>query len=107
MHGLGANPKHAWVRHKAKTPELEKDVHWLRDLLPQTFRSHQPSIHARIFCFNYQSAWLGGQLSKNRLEGIAGRLLDDVHHMKIKVLPSLYNSMMLCAYLVGGRMVVP
>jgi hypothetical protein len=80
VHGLGAHPDHAWVRHKDITSGLEKDVRWLTDLLPQTFRDYQPSISARIFCFNYQSAWLGPQLSKNRLEGVARRLLDDVHN---------------------------
>jgi hypothetical protein len=106
VHGLGANPDHAWVRHKATTPGLEKDVHWLKDLLPQTFQNHQPSIYARIFCFNYQSAWLGGQLSKNRLENIAGRLLDDLYHTKIKVC-LLCRSMIVSAYSVDGRITVP
>lgn len=54
------------------------DVRWLTDLLPETLKNHQPCICARIFCFNYQSAWLGKITSKNRLDDIAQRLLDDV-----------------------------
>lgn len=87
VHGLGANPDHAWVRHKDNPAGLEKDVRWLTDLLPQTFRDHQPSVNARVFCFNYQSAWLGPQLSRNRLEGVATRLLDDIHNARDKVGP--------------------
>lgn len=85
VHGLGANPDHAWVRHKDTSAGLQKDVRWLTDLLPQTFREYRPSISARVFCFNYQSAWLGPRLSKNRLEDLATRLLDDIHHVRHKV----------------------
>jgi len=73
------------VRHKDPSIGIEADVRWLTDLLPQTLREHRPSIRARIFCFNYQSAWLGPTLTKNRLESIAGRMLDDIHHMRKKV----------------------
>lgn len=88
VHGLGANPDHAWVRHKDVAAGLEKDVRWLTDLLPQTFRDYQPSISARIFCFNYQSAWLGPQLIRNRLENVATRLLDGIQSMRSKVGPA-------------------
>ncbi|KAF6238425.1 hypothetical protein HO173_003392 [Letharia columbiana] len=83
VHGLGANPDHAWVRHKDIHYGQDKDVRWLTDLLPKTFRDFQPSISARIFCFNYQSAWLGPQLSRNRLESVATRLLDDMRNRKL------------------------
>ena len=66
---------------------LEKDVRWLTDLLPQTFRDYKTSLCARIFCFNYQSAWLGPQLSRNRLESLAVRLLDEIHNVRDKVSP--------------------
>src|SRR5271155_3102412 len=85
VHGLGANPDHAWVRHGVPKDGTVVDVRWLTDLLPKTLRDYRPSMRARIFCFNYQSAWLGPKLTKNRLEIIAGRLLDDIHHMRIKV----------------------
>ena len=85
MHGLGANPDHAWVRHQDHSVGLETDVRWLEDLLPQTFREYKPNVYARIFCFNYQSVWLGSQLSRNRLDGIARRLLDDIHNARDKV----------------------
>ena len=87
VHGLGANPDHAWVRHKDTSAGLEEDVRWLTDLLPQTLRDYRISISARTFCFNYQSAWLGPQLSRNRLENVAVRLLDDIHNVKDKVGP--------------------
>lgn len=85
VHGLGAHPDHAWVRHKVPKDGKEVDVRWLTDLLPETLQDYTPSIRARIFCFNYQSAWLGSKLTKNRLENIAVRLLDDIHHIRIKV----------------------
>jgi len=85
VHGLGAHPDHAWVRHKELAKGIESDVNWLTDLLPQTLREHQPTIQARIFCFNYQSAWLGRKTPKNRLESIAGKLLDDIHLMRTQV----------------------
>jgi len=73
------------VRHKDPSIGIQTDVRWLTDLLPHTLRDHRPSIRARIFCFNYQSAWLGTTLTKNRLETIARRMMDDIHHMKLKV----------------------
>lgn len=75
------------MRHKDISAGLEKDVRWLTDLLPQTFREYRASISARIFCFNYQSAWLGPELSRNRLEEIATRLLDEIHNVRDKVSP--------------------
>ena len=87
VHGLGANPDHAWVRHKDTSAGLEEDVRWLTDLLPQTLRDYRISISARIFCFNYHSAWFGSQLSRNRLEKVAVKLLDDIHNVRDKVGP--------------------
>ena len=75
----------AWVRHKDIHKGPERDVRWLTDLLPKTFREYQPSIGTRIFCFNYQSAWLGPQLSRNRLENVATRLLDSIQSVRDKV----------------------
>src|SRR4051812_35855388 len=85
VHGLGANPDHAWVRHRNATEGIHHDVRWLTDLLPQTLREYQPSIRARIFCYNYQSAWLGKSLSKNRLETVAAGLLDAIYHVRLQV----------------------
>lgn len=76
------------MRHKNLSEGREKDVQWLTDLLPQTFREYRTRISARIFCFNYQSAWLGPQLSRNRLEEIAIRLLDEIHNVRDKVSPT-------------------
>ena len=73
------------MRHKDERAGLEKDVRWLTDLLPQTFRDYDPCLSARIFCFNYQSTWLGPQLSRNRLENLAVRLLDDFDNVRDKV----------------------
>lgn len=85
VHGLGANPNFAWVRRTENAKGVNVEVTWLTDLLPQTLQAHQPSIYTRIFCFNYQSAWLGPKLSRNRLANLGRRLLDDIHHTKIKV----------------------
>ena len=85
VHGLGAHPDHAWVRHKTTSGGPDEDVRWLTDLLPQTLREYKISIRARIFCYNYQSAWLGSHLTKNRLEGLAERLIDDIHNAREKV----------------------
>jgi len=60
-------------------------VRWLTDLLPLTLQEYQPCIYARIFCYNYQSAWLGRTLSKNRLETVAGGLLDGIYHLRLQV----------------------
>lgn len=85
VHGLGANPDHAWVRHKDATLGLKDDVCWLTDLLPYTLRSASPCILARIFTFNYQSAWLGKNLTDNRLENVAARLLNAIHNYRQNV----------------------
>jgi len=85
VHGLGANPEHAWLRHRDEAKNIEADVRWLIDLLPETLRAEEPRILPRIFCFNYQSAWLGSRLSKNRLENVAERLLDELYHTRMKV----------------------
>ena len=85
VHGLGAHPDHAWVRHKNAAEGIKNDVHWLTDLLPETLRQHRPSIYLRIFCYNYSSAWFGKSLSKNRLKTVANRLLDDIHNVRLQV----------------------
>ena len=54
VHGLGANPKWAWVRKvPMEVPGEEKKVNWLadNDLLP----SKVPN--ARVMTFNYESKW--------------------------------------------------
>lgn len=86
VHGLGAHPDHAWVRHGVAADDgRHVDARWLTDFLPGTFQQHRPPIRARIFYFSYQSKWLGQALSKNRLEGVARRLLDDMQHVQVKV----------------------
>jgi len=92
VHGLGANPEHAWVRHRDEAKNIKADVRWLVDLLPETLRAEEPRILPRIFCFNYQSAWLGSCLSKNRLENVAERLLDELYHARLKVSHAGVNS---------------
>lgn len=82
MHGLGANPDHAWVRYKNEKERLDP-VNWLIDLLPHTLRNEKPSIYVRVFCFNYQSAWIGTKTSKNRLETVADGLLDGIKGHKV------------------------
>lgn len=90
VHGLGANPDYAWLNKEQLNQGRSTDVRWLPDLLPQTLKNHQPSVYARIFCFNYQSAWLGKTTSKNWLNNIAQRLLDDLNSQDIQVRFSPY-----------------
>ncbi|KAM3516472.1 hypothetical protein NHJ13051_009881 [Beauveria bassiana] len=77
VHGLGANPDYAWIRKEdTATGGLEGSVHWLRDLLPATLRHGNPSVKARIFCFNYKSRWIGANLEKMHFARIADAMLD-------------------------------
>ncbi|KAI9890873.1 MAG: hypothetical protein M1814_003512 [Vezdaea aestivalis] len=54
VHGLGSNPKRAWVRKADAEAGQEADVNWLsdRELLPSVVPT------ARILAFNYESGWL-------------------------------------------------
>jgi len=70
VHGLGANKDYAWVKKLG-----DKRVNWLKDLLPKTFASAVPRIHARIFCYNYDTRWLGAETCTQRLTILAEKLL--------------------------------
>jgi hypothetical protein len=89
VHGLGAHRDYAWLRKKDASIQLENDVNWLKDLLPATLRARNPGVLARVFCYNYDSRWLGKDLAKRRLADIANRLLDAIDGETRKVLTLL------------------
>lgn len=85
VHGLGAHRDFAWLRKKDASNHLNKDVNWLTDLLPDTLRKGNPSVRARIFCYNYDSKWLGPDLSKERLTNIANNMIDAIDRERREV----------------------
>lgn len=85
VHGLGANPDFAWLRKKDPLRGMAKDVNWLRDLLPTTLLRYEPSLRARIFCYNYKSKYVGKNLSKQRLTTVADEMLDSINNERTKV----------------------
>jgi len=54
----------------------DKRVNWLKDLLPKTFATAYPRIHAKIFCYNYDTRWLGTETCSQRVTTLAGNLLE-------------------------------
>jgi hypothetical protein len=63
VHGLGANPVHAWLWHKNKIPSdgdekdrPKEDLNWLKDLLPTELNAVK--VPCRVMVYNYDSAWL-------------------------------------------------
>ena len=81
VHGLGANPKWAWVRKvPVEAPGEEKKVNWLadNDLLP----SKVPS--ARIMAFNYESKW-HADAPKQRRSLCADQLLTAIDNRRKEV----------------------
>jgi len=76
VHGLGANKDYAWLKKKDLPRGITKDVNWLKSLLPVTLRSATPAVRARIFCFNYDSRWLGRDTCTNTLTTTSDGLVD-------------------------------
>lgn len=76
VHGLGAHRDYAWLHKKDPAKGIINDVNWLKDLLPETLQASKSPIQPRIFCFNYDSRWLGGEVSKQRIMAFANQLLD-------------------------------
>lgn len=64
---------------------LTKDVNWLTDLLPDTLRSSEPAVLAKIFCYNYESKWLGENTSSQRLTSIAEKFLNEIYYQRSQV----------------------
>ena len=76
VHGLGANKDYAWLKKKDERRGITQDVNWLKSLLPLTLRSATPAVRARIFCYNYDSRWLGKDTCTNTLTTISDGLVD-------------------------------
>jgi hypothetical protein len=84
VHGLGANPKYAWVWNPKNNPPGSKaypakPVNWLVDLLPQVIP--QP---CRIMTFNYDSTWIF-DAPQQRLSTISDELLMCLRNKREKV----------------------
>jgi len=62
----------------------------LKDLLPKTFASATPRIHARILCYNYDTRWLGTETCTQRLTTLAHSLLDDWSQLIPKNLATIF-----------------
>jgi len=75
-HGLGANKDYAWLQKKDEPRGITQKVNWLKSLLPVTLRSANPAVRARIFCYNYDSRWLGKDTCTNTLTTISDGLVD-------------------------------
>ena len=84
VHGLGANPRSAWTYKPNSPPNSsywfgrsshlgacsEEAAHWLKDFLPEKIPC------ARIFCFEYESKWLGCGLPEPSLPALGEGLLE-------------------------------
>lgn len=78
VHGLGSNWAKSWIwRAKSHVP-VDEGKNWLCDLLPVTLKQMNPAATVRVFCFNYNSQWLGQKTYKTRLQNIATNLLKAV-----------------------------
>ena len=64
VHGLGVNPKDAWVHRETR-------VNWLKDktMLPAALP------RARIMSFGYQSYWFGDEAVRITINTVSGQLL--------------------------------
>jgi len=68
----------------------DKRVNWLKDILPLTFSAAAPRIHARIFCYNYDTRWLGTETCTQRLTTLANNLLDGWSQLNPKNLATVF-----------------
>jgi hypothetical protein len=79
VHGLGADPGHAWLWHKKNIPtdgdekdHPKKDLNWLKDLLPTKLNAAK--VSCRVMVYNYKSTWIV-DAPKQRLSNISDRML--------------------------------
>lgn len=105
VHGLGANPDHAWLWHKKNNPthgNLESypttDVNWLQDLLPSKLRSDD--VSCRVMVFNHDSRWIR-RARIQRLSHISNRMLDSLHNKR----GNSHRPLIFVAHSFGGNLV--
>ena len=84
VHGLGANPKYAWVWNPknnlpGKKGYPDKEVNWLVDLFPQVI-----SKPYRVMTFNYNSTW-HSNAPKQRLSLVSVDLLKELQNQRENV----------------------
>jgi hypothetical protein len=82
VHGLGANPVHAWLWHKKNIPpdgdekdHPKKDLNWLKELLPT--KLHSAKVSCRVMVYNYDSRWIANA-RKELISNISDRMLDSL-----------------------------
>jgi hypothetical protein len=94
VHGLGANPKYAWVWNPANNPPgkagyPDNPVNWLVHLLPEVVPKP-----CRVMAFNYNSTWIFGA-PQQRLSTISDELLDRLRNHReavgVAFLPVLWH----------------
>jgi hypothetical protein len=88
VHGLGANPVHAWLWHKKNNPVDSNgrgypttDLNWLQELLPSKLASAK--VSCRVMVYNYDSGWIVNA-RKQRLSNISDRMLDSLQNKRGK-----------------------
>jgi len=88
VHGLGANPVHAWLWHKKNNPDdgddrgyPTTDLNWLQELLPSKLASAK--VSCRVMVYNYDSGWIMNA-RKQRLSNISDRMLDSLRNKRGK-----------------------
>ena len=70
IHGIGAHPDDTWSKNVG-TKEDPRYVNWLSDL--QMLPAAVPDV--RILRYGYESAWFGQDAMRQRVSGVARRLL--------------------------------
>jgi hypothetical protein len=86
VHGLGANPVHAWLWHKKNNPAdgdgrgyPTTDLNWLQELLPSKLAAAK--VSCRVMVYNYDSGWIV-KARKQRLSNISDRMLDSLRNKR-------------------------
>ena len=108
MHGLAANPVYTWVKRVSNTdierapdtqpnkkPRLDKDVLWLKHLLPIKVPK------ARILKYNYASTYLI-DAPKESLRSIASRLVHLIHALKKEDSKAVQRPIIFIGHSFGG-----
>jgi hypothetical protein len=86
VHGLGANPVHAWLWHMKNNPAdgdqrgyPTKDLNWLQELLPSKLAAARRPC--RVMVYNYDSGWIANA-RKQRISNISDRMLDSLRNKR-------------------------
>lgn len=77
MPGIGTDPETTWTyfeRDPQDKSKITREVNWLSDktMLPKTL------YNARIMTFGYDSRWFGDDPPRQRLSGVARKVLAEL-----------------------------